>query len=124
MVSAFSTVADSQHWHRNDNFTCTVRYSDGSVCSLTYTSMGNSGHPKEQSEIFVDGKVLFLNDYKSLSVTGAKGGWSGKTIAKGQFEELQALAAALRGTTDWPITLQEQLDTAELAIAIEELIAQ
>lgn len=124
MVSAFSTVSDSKHWHRNDNFMATIRYSDGSVCSLTYTAMGNSGHPKEQAEIFADGKVLFLNDYKSLSVTGAKGGWSGKTIAKGQFEELKALAPALRGSADWPISLQEQLDTAELAIAIEELIAQ
>ena len=123
-VSAFSTVSASRHWHRNDNFTATIRYSDGSVCSLIYTAMGNAGHPKEQGEIFVDGKVLSLKDYKSLSVAGGKGGWSAKTMAKGQFEELQALASALKGEADWPISLQEQLDTAQLAIAIEELIAQ
>lgn len=104
-VQARSIVPASGHWRRDDNFVATVRYADGSLCTLTYTSLGSKEFPKERFDIFVDGKVLVLDDYKRLEVTGAKAGWKGLTIEKGQFEELVALAEAFKPGGKWPISL-------------------
>src|SRR4029079_10406620 len=49
-VEATSIVPSSDHWRRNDNFIANVRYCDGSVCSLTYTALGDTSHAKERCE--------------------------------------------------------------------------
>lgn len=121
-VQAATIHTLGKQWGNNDNFIATISYDDGSVCSLTYTAMGDKSFPKEQMEIFVDGKVLSLDDYRELSVSGMKrGGWSSKTVQKGQFEELVALADGIRDL-QWPISLQDQIDVARVSLKIEAII--
>jgi len=122
-VHACTVIPQSGHWRRDDNFVATVRYADGSVCTLTYTSMGSKSFPKERADIFVDGKVLVLDDYKQLSVTGGSGGWKGITTEKGQFEELKALANALRAGGQWPISLQDQLAATRVSFAVQSQLS-
>src|SRR5204863_2252177 len=38
----------------SDNFVATLRYSEGSLCTLAYTSIGSPELPKESMEIFFD----------------------------------------------------------------------
>ncbi|WP_319797015.1 bi-domain-containing oxidoreductase [Nitrobacter sp.] len=123
-VHACTIVPASGHWRRDDNFVATVRYADGSVCTLTYTSMGSKSFPKERADIFVDGKVLVLDDYKQLSVTGGKGGWKSLTIEKGQLEELKALAEAFKGGGQWPISLADQLSATRVSYAVQRQLSE
>lgn len=123
-VHACTIVPASGHWRRDDNFVATVRYADGSVCTLTYTSMGAKSFPKERADIFVDGKVLVLDDYKQLSVTGGKGGWKSLTIEKGQLEELKALAEAFKGGGQWPISLADQLSATRVSYAVQRQLSE
>lgn len=123
-VQARAIVPASGHWRRDDNFVATVRYADGSLCTLTYTSLGSKEFPKERFDIFVDGKVLVLDDYKRLEVAGAKGGWKGLTIEKGQFEELVALAEAFKPGGKWPISLADQLSATRVSFAVEKQLAE
>jgi predicted dehydrogenase len=124
-VSASTIIPSSAHWRRDDNFVATIRYADGSVCTLTYTSMGAKSYPKERAEIFVDGKVLVLDDYKQLSVSGSKnGGWKGMTIEKGQMEELKALAGALKTGGQWPISLADQLSATRVSYAVQRQLSE
>ncbi|UPT93793.1 bi-domain-containing oxidoreductase [Bradyrhizobium barranii subsp. apii] len=123
-VQARSIVPASGHWRRDDNFVATVRYADGSLCTLTYTSLGSKEFPKERFDIFVDGKVLVLDDYKRLEVTGAKGGWKGLTIEKGQLEELVALAEAFKPGGEWPISLADQLSATRVSFGVEKQLAE
>jgi len=89
--------AQGRQWARNDNFSATLTFADGSVCSLLYTAMGSKAHPKEQLQVFSEGKVVVLEDYKSVKVLGAKAkGWRGITQDKGQEAELAALAGMIR----------------------------
>lgn len=118
-VHAASIASSNPYWRRDDNFVATIRYQDGSVCTLTYTSMGNKSYPKEQAEIFVDGKVLTLDNYKSLAVSGGKGGWRGTLSEKGQLEEVQALAKAFRPGGSWPISLADQLSATRVSFEVE-----
>jgi predicted dehydrogenase len=119
-ISAQCISPTGKQWHRNDNFVATINYTDGSVCTLTYTALGSKAYPKERMDIFCDGKVLTLDDYKVLEVAGARGGgWRSITQNKGQLEELEALAACLQQGTPWPISLEDQLDTTRVSLEVE-----
>ncbi|MFI5238359.1 MAG: oxidoreductase, partial [Gemmatimonadales bacterium] len=110
-----------RHFRSDDNFVASVTYSDGSVCTLTYTALGAKSFPKERMDVFCDGMVLGLDDYKELRVAGRNsGGWSASGAHKGQLEELQALARSLQGSAPWPISLEDQLAVTRLSFAVEE----
>src|SRR5581483_11815278 len=110
------SIAPSGRLARNDNFTATISYADGSLCTLTYTALGSSEYPKERLDVFADGIVVTLDDYKTLSTTRGSG-WRGLTQNKGHEEELRALAAALRDGAPWPIALEEQVRAMRIAFA-------
>lgn len=110
----------SRHFRADDNFVASVSYEDGSVCTLTYTALGAKAFPKERMDVFCDGMVLSLDDYKELRVTGrTHRGWSARGAQKGQLEELQALGASLKSSTPWPISLEDQLAVTRLSFEIE-----
>jgi predicted dehydrogenase/threonine dehydrogenase-like Zn-dependent dehydrogenase len=121
-VTAQAIAPTSGRLARNDNFTATISYADGSLCTLTYTALGNAEHAKERMDVFSDNTVVSLDDYKSLTVTGRGNGWRGATQNKGHEEELEALAGALRDGGPWPIPLEEQLRAMRIAFAVEEAI--
>lgn len=123
-VKAAAALPRGRQWVRNDNFVAIVTYDDGSVCTLTYTSMGDKAFPKERLDIFVDGKVVSLDDYRDVSITGGKHrGWSASAAQKGQLEELEAIAnSLLRGGT-WPISLDEQLRATRISFEVEAQIS-
>ncbi len=122
-VSAHAIEPASPQWRRNDNFVATVTYADGSVCTLTYTALGHKSYPKEFMQVFADGKVMVMNDYKSVSVHGSRNKeWSSKSIQKGQAEEIEALATCLQKGEAWPIPLEQILDASRISFAVEEQI--
>ncbi len=122
-VTATGVTAATGTWRSNDNFVATLRYADGSVATLTYTAMGHRDHPKEQMEVFVDGKVIRMNDFKSLEVVGAgHRAWSSRSVRKGQLEELQALAAALTSNGEWPIPLSQQVNATRVSFNVERQV--
>lgn len=123
-ITATSIRTSSRHWARNDNFVATIGYGDGSVCTLTYTALGSRDHPKERMDIYVDGKVLVMDDYRHLSVSGGRHrGWSSKNADKGQLQELTALGDALQQGAQWPISLEEQMDATRVSFAVERAIS-
>ena len=123
-IQAASISPTGKQYFKNDNFVATISYEDGSVCTLTYTALGSKSHPKETMEIFCDGKVLSMIDYKSLTVAGSKlRGWKTLTQQKGHLEELEAAAGSLRNQSEWPISLDEQLEAARVAFEVERQIS-
>lgn len=124
-INAYSITPTSHQWARNDNFVATLKYADGSVCTLTYTALGDKSYPKEKMEVFTDGRVLVMDDYKSVTVHGGKQkGWSSTAVRKGQIEELEALSVTLLKGAAWPIGLEEQLLVSHVAIEVERQINQ
>lgn len=123
-IQAASISPTGKQYFKNDNFVATISYEDGSVCTLTYTALGSKSHPKETMEIFCDGKVLSMIDYESLTVAGSKlRGWKSLTQQKGHLEELEAAAGSLRNQSEWPISLDEQLEAARVAFEVERQIS-
>ena len=122
-VQASAIDPKGAQWHRNDNFAATLKYADGSVCSLTYTAMGAKGYPKERMEIFFDGKVVSLDDYKRVEVLGCRANeWRSRSPQKGHLEEFKALADTLLRGKPWPIPLADQIQATRVAFEIERQI--
>ena len=108
-----------RQWARNDNLSATLTFADGSVCSLLYTAMGSKQYAKERMEVFSEGRVFVLDDYKKLEVTGSGSkGWTSATQDKGQAEEIAALARMIReGAPDGFI--EEQLAVSRMTLESE-----
>ena len=122
-VSAAAINPAGKQWARNDNFVATISYSDGSVCNLTYTALGDKSHSKERMDIYADGKVISMDDYKDLTIAGGRyKGWSSQAMQKGQFEELEALANCLLKGGEWPVPLQQQISATQTSFEIEKQI--
>jgi hypothetical protein len=76
-------------------------------------------------EVYVDGKVFYLDDYKSLEFFGLRGKSIKSTVSeKGQKEELIAWGNAIQEGTNWPIPLWQQVQTTQISFEIDNLINQ
>ncbi len=123
-VQAASIDPNSAHWRRNDNFVATIKYANGSVCTLTYTALGEKSYPKERMEVFTGAQVIALDNYKSVEFHGSKHkAWQSRAIDKGQLDELKALAGTLRRGEPWPISLEEQISATRIAFEVERQIS-
>ena len=122
-VQAQAITPITGHYSRKDNFVVTITFDDGSVATLTYTALGNKDYPKEKMDIYVDGKVLIMDDYRNLIIHGAKiKGVHTKFAEKGQKAEILAYAKALKIGGEWPIALWEQIQATEIALQVENYL--
>jgi predicted dehydrogenase len=120
-VHTHAITPATEYYSRTDNFVATMTFEDGSVATLTYTALGSRDYSKEQMEVFVDGKVLVLDDYRRLTVIGAKAkGVESKVVDKGQKEELEAFAFAIQKGGEWPNPLWQQVQAMEIGFRVEE----
>jgi predicted dehydrogenase len=119
-VHASGIRPSTGHYKAQDNFSATLTFTDGSVATLTYTALGSKDFAKEQLDVFVDGKVIHLDDYKSLTIAGARGrGLRTRVPEKGQREELASLATAIQAGGDWPIPLWHQEQATRISFEVE-----
>jgi predicted dehydrogenase/threonine dehydrogenase-like Zn-dependent dehydrogenase len=108
----------------NENFAATLSFADGSVGSLTFTSLGSRKYPKEVFHVYADESVHILTDYRKLESVGS----SSKVIRsdkveKGHFEELEAFVNVIKNGGEWPIPFWHQIQASRIALTIEDQIA-
>ncbi|PKO38933.1 MAG: oxidoreductase [Betaproteobacteria bacterium HGW-Betaproteobacteria-6] len=122
-VEATAIRPATGYYAASDNFVATLSFADGSVATLTYSALGASEYPKERLEIFVDGTVISLDDYRSLTIVGGKEKpFATRTADKGQKEELLAFAKAIKGQAEWPIPLWQQVQATRISFDIERFL--
>ncbi len=122
-VQASAIVSKTRHYSPSDNFVASMTFADGSLATLTYTALGTTEFPKETMDIFVDGKVISLDDYRRMSIAGLKQKpFATRAPDKGQKEELVAFARAVKGEIEWPIPLWQQLQATRISFEIDRLL--
>jgi predicted dehydrogenase/threonine dehydrogenase-like Zn-dependent dehydrogenase len=120
-IKARSISTHSSKYSDRDNFIATIKFSDGSLANLTYTAMGSNKYPKERLEIFYEGKVVIMNDYKQLTVAGLKGNdFSTSSVDKGHKNMLESFGEVIQSGGEWPIPFWQQVQATEIAINVEE----
>lgn len=99
-----------------------LKFADGSIGAIQYLTNGSNRYPKERVEVFVDGKVLRLDNFRRLDGWG----WSGFSRKKlwrqdkGQQACVDALLAAMCDGRGSPISLGEILEVSRISITLGE----
>ena len=82
---------------RDDKMSITMSFADGSIGTLHYFGNGHRAYPKETVDVFCDGKVLKLDNFRVLYGYGWKGFSKFKTRRqdKGHAEQFRRLTEAV-----------------------------
>lgn len=121
-IAAAAIGREDERTARNENFSASITFDDGSLANLVYTSLGSSAWPKEKMDIYCDGEVLVVDDYRTATAASKKDSlWQG-TQDKGHAAELAALAKTLKSGCEWPIPLWQQLQATRISFEVERQI--
>ena len=106
-----------------DKASITLRFSDGSFGTIFYLANGASGFPKERIEVFVGGKTLQLDNFRSLKAFGWTGfkkftSWSQE---KGQKAAIKAFLEGIEAGYS-PIPIDEIFEVTRTSIRVAELL--
>ena len=100
-----------------ENFTITIEYTDGSIGTIFYTALGNFKVPKEYIELYADGKIMIIDNFKDGKIITPE---KTEKVAlwhqnKGYTEELEEFVTAIKEGKPSPMLL-EDIWSAHLAI--------
>ena len=121
-VYAETVSGGSGNYLSGDNVTATLKMSDGSVGTIMYTAAGDKAFPREMVEIFCDGAVYVIDNFKSWQITkrGHKAGKRGRSVDRGYGGELASLFDCVRGSRPFPISFESYVLTSLATFCIEE----
>jgi threonine dehydrogenase-like Zn-dependent dehydrogenase/predicted dehydrogenase len=119
-----SALPDGTRYQR-DNVTATLRFQDGSIANLLYLANGDKTVGKEYFEVFCEGSVARLEDFKVLSLTrNAKTTQKKLRRDKGHRRELDLTLEAIRSGQPAPIPFEELVEVTEATFAIHKAIGE
>ncbi|MGB0578487.1 MAG: bi-domain-containing oxidoreductase [Limisphaerales bacterium] len=106
---SFSMAGIEGESNIGDTVSLTLTFTDGSIGTIHYFANGNKGVAKERLEVFCGGKVLQLDNFRSLMGHGWKGFNKMKLWAqdKGHRAEMKALVDAVGVGAGSPIAFDE-----------------
>lgn len=119
IIRVMSSIADVRD---RDTATVQLDFADGSIGTVHYFANGSKAFPKERVEIFTGGRILQLNNFRTLSGFGWSGLKGGRTFRqdKGQAGLSTAFVAAITGMGPHPIPFDEVREVALATIAASE----
>ncbi len=107
-----------------ENVSLALHFADGSIGTLVYTAQGNAGFPKERLEVFSEGTIVALDDFRTLELVGKgvrKRQKSWLKQDKGHADELKAFVNAVRGGIP-PVNPEDYFQTTlSTLLAVESL---
>jgi polar amino acid transport system substrate-binding protein len=105
-----------------DSVMITLRFADGSNGTIAYLAEGDRAMPKERAEIFGEGRVFLLEDFRGATTyrNGREEVIKQRAQDKGQREEVSAACAVVLGKTDAPISLAELASTTRATFRMRE----
>jgi len=120
-VSVSAHVLPDGGKYRQDNLSMTFTFPDGSVGVVDYLANGDKSFPKERLEVFCDGRVAVLDDFRSLELVHAgKRTLTRKAQDKGWTSEWVAFAASIREGSQPPIPYEQLVGVTKATFAAVE----
>ena len=100
-ISAEMLSTDSTNIINSNNVLINIKYDNGSIASIIYSTIGNESFSKERIEIFYDTKIITIDDFKELNVIGLKKKKEKSNhVEKGHYELLKKYGEFLLGKND------------------------
>lgn len=123
-ISVAPLIESRENLSLNDNFITNISFEDGSICSLTYTSIGAKKMSKERMEIFFDGKSAILDDYCELRGFDLPLSFNKKVPqSKGHFEIVEKfINESTSQNPSWPIEWQRIEAATKISFIVDRLV--
>jgi len=115
-------LPDGGRYHR-DNVLVTLKYPDGSLGTLTYLANGDKAVAKERIEVFCEGKMAVLDDFRRLELVsdGTRQVFRARLRQdKGHGAEWQAFAQAILDNGPPPIPYADLLAVTRATFTINQ----
>jgi predicted dehydrogenase/threonine dehydrogenase-like Zn-dependent dehydrogenase len=123
-VHAVAAIETPDAPARNDNATITLQFEDGSSGTIHYVAVGHKRFPKERLEVFVGGRILQLDNFRTLTAYGWPGFTRMKTWRqdKGQQACVAAFIDGIEKGGAAPIAFEELAEVSRIAIEAAERV--
>ncbi len=121
VVSVLSSVMPNAGRYSDDNLCSLLRFADGSIGTISYLANGDRSFSKERIEVFVQGRVAVLDDYRELSTVHdgkRKKTMSRLRVDKGHRGEWQLFAEAIRNGGPSPIPIEDLCNSTLATLAL------
>ncbi|MCL4207858.1 MAG: bi-domain-containing oxidoreductase [Pirellulaceae bacterium] len=123
-VSALRHGSDEPS-NRNDTVAISLRMADGSLGQINYFANGPKSFPKERLEVFSEGRVLRLDNFRRLEGFGCMVRKQRSWLQdKGHNAGFRAWVEAVRTGGESPIPLASLVNTTRAALAVGDAIRQ
>jgi len=95
VVSVAAMQIGGQMPIREDKMSILLSFEDGSIGTINYFANGNKAYPKERLDIYSEGRILKLNNFRSVEASGFRGFRNFRTwqMDKGHRAEVAAFVA-------------------------------
>ena len=109
-----------------DKATILMQFADGSTATILYLANGHKSFPKERIEVFVNGRILQLDNFRKLSGFGWSNfrGMNLRRQDKGNATCIQAWINAISSGANSPIAFSELVAGAEATFQAAEAISE
>ena len=120
-----STInSENQNIHKTDNFFVTLKFNNGSIAKLSYTTAGAKNDKKEIIEIRNSSETIIMEDFEKIMLTSEdkkKIVYSSKFPDKGYENQYQSFFYNLK-INKFSISIEEQIEAMNLCFLVEELL--
>lgn len=107
-VNAFSLPTGNQEPIGENNIAASLRFADGSVANLTYSTVGGKTSGGERVEVFAQGLGVMTEDFKELTTkTGLRRTRSSWRVEKGYRAQLEAFLKGISTGEPPEITVRD-----------------
>jgi len=120
-----STIpAERSHMHADENCMIVLRFSDGSQGAIHYLANGHKLVSKEQLTVYVNGKVLQLDNFRKLKGFGFSGFSKMHLFRqdKGQACCAKAFVQSVENGKESPIPLDQLLEVTQVCLDLHQSI--
>ncbi|MCX6290199.1 MAG: bi-domain-containing oxidoreductase [Bacteroidetes bacterium] len=108
----------------DDTLTVNIRFANGSVANVSYFSNGNKNLEKEYLEVFGNGMVARLEDFKMLTIFGKSENRQTAALDKGHKAEMEAFIRAVKSGEPTPVSFDDIVLSTLATFKVIESISQ
>ena len=122
-VTVHATALPDNEKYNRDNIILTLRYQDGSIGTVTYLANGNKNFAKERIEVFTSGRIVVLNDFRTLELVTEEHKHTTRSRLsqdKGHSNAWQSFLTAVKQGGPPPIPYEQLLSTSRASFAALE----
>ncbi len=102
-VFATCLKSEGKNYTNQDNLLVTLEFENGHIGTIAYVANGDKSLEKEKVEVFGGGKVVVIDDFKSVTIHAGGKSKVVKTSGKGHKEEVQSFLSSVRQGRQAPI---------------------